>query len=52
MTTKIKIKAILQPQVVEAYRLDRYDNFKGRFFVLIWVVEAYRLDRYDNFLLR
>jgi len=27
--------------VVEAYRLDRYDNFAG-------VVEAYRLDRYDN----
>ena len=36
--------------VVEAYRLDRYDNFLvshdhgGR-----CVVEAYRLDRYDNF---
>ena len=36
--------------VVEAYRLDRYDNID------VWpkctltppVVEAYRLDRYDN----
>ena len=36
--------------VVEAYRLDRYDNllsfFRRRFYR---VVEAYRLDRYDNF---
>ena len=35
--------------VVEAYRLDRYDNSnastkQASFFV----VEAYRLDRYDN----
>ena len=35
--------------VVEAYRLDRYDNFRhsGLPTVLL-VVEAYRLDRYDN----
>ena len=35
--------------VVEAYRLDRYDNFFS--YVLrgeAFVVEAYRLDRYDN----
>ena len=35
--------------VVEAYRLDRYDN---QFMILpefaSGVVEAYRLDRYDN----
>ena len=35
--------------VVEAYRLDRYDNFDLDFSVLYFqVVEAYRLDRYDN----
>ncbi len=37
------------PTVVEAYRLDRYDN---TVFDTIEqassVVEAYRLDRYDN----
>ena len=36
--------------VVEAYRLDRYDNISsacGRCPVAS-VVEAYRLDRYDN----
>ena len=37
-------------KVVEAYRLDRYDN---SLFILMsrnnCVVEAYRLDRYDNF---
>ena len=36
--------------VVEAYRLDRYDNFhswKDRSHAE-FVVEAYRLDRYDN----
>ena len=36
-------------RVVEAYRLDRYDNVC--FLVTIAdlpVVEAYRLDRYDN----
>ena len=36
--------------VVEAYRLDRYDNFKSKYSsILLQVVEAYRLDRYDNF---
>ena len=35
--------------VVEAYRLDRYDNptFIKR-SMIVTVVEAYRLDRYDN----
>ena len=38
------------PCVVEAYRLDRYDNFiHDNAFFEIFVVEAYRLDRYDNF---
>ena len=36
--------------VVEAYRLDRYDNMRLWLRCpLIHVVEAYRLDRYDNF---
>ena len=36
-------------QVVEAYRLDRYDNSYLDTYVLEQVVvEAYRLDRYDN----
>jgi len=35
--------------VVEAYRLDRYDNFAGVALAGVHiVVEAYRLDRYDN----
>ena len=38
--------------VVEAYRLDRYDNLG---FAVpnenVRVVEAYRLDRYDNSLI-
>ena len=35
--------------VVEAYRLDRYDNFyRARGSKHQGVVEAYRLDRYDN----
>ena len=35
--------------VVEAYRLDRYDNYLLVFERSISeVVEAYRLDRYDN----
>ena len=35
--------------VVEAYRLDRYDNSVLYCHVVtIVVVEAYRLDRYDN----
>ena len=44
-------QSLLQPpdRVVEAYRLDRYDN-TGRMgaISLNKVVEAYRLDRYDN----
>ena len=36
--------------VVEAYRLDRYDNlYMGTMSKAKSVVEAYRLDRYDNF---
>ena len=36
-------------QVVEAYRLDRYDNLVPfRTTLTLAVVEAYRLDRYDN----
>ena len=38
--------------VVEAYRLDRYDNsVLSEHVRLLAVVEAYRLDRYDNKLL-
>ena len=43
--------ADIQPlqRVVEAYRLDRYDNFSARAASrAATVVEAYRLDRYDN----
>ena len=37
--------------VVEAYRLDRYDNLcRLNRIGLDRVVEAYRLDRYDNLL--
>ena len=37
------------PIVVEAYRLDRYDNSAHAVFSCnAPVVEAYRLDRYDN----
>ena len=37
--------------VVEAYRLDRYDNINSSTQRLAtFVVEAYRLDRYDNLL--
>ena len=36
--------------VVEAYRLERYDNqFFHVVVVIPRVVEAYRLERYDNF---
>ena len=36
--------------VVEAYRLDRYDNdCCVQSVIATRVVEAYRLDRYDNF---
>ena len=41
----------LDARVVEAYRLDRYDNFAtiSQSNCQVTVVEAYRLDRYDNF---
>ena len=49
MTTTILTSPHGDFHVVEAYRLDRYDNFlrkptAGR----SPVVETYRLDRYDN----
>ena len=50
MTTQKLPKTLRHKTVVEAYRLDRYDNvivFRNLFQHL--VVEAYRLDRYDNF---
>ena len=38
--------------VVEAYRLDRYDNpHTITITTAVNVVEAYRLDRYDNALM-
>ena len=50
MTTFKAVVMAFNLIVVEAYRLDRYDNIAcccnhttGE------VVEAYRLDRYDNF---
>ena len=49
MTTQTIVVAIPLVSVVEAYRLDRYDNsdvFRRLRFQ--HVVEAYRLDRYDN----
>ena len=49
MTTGHINGAISGSTVVEAYRLDRYDNSKGATSVSRGnVVEAYRLDRYDN----
>ncbi len=49
MTTLIGTGLRAEGCVVEAYRLDRYDNSplhrSNRF---LSVVEAYRLDRYDN----
>ena len=50
MTTQIVEFVFALESVVEAYRLDRYDNFimfKMRMRPDL-VVEAYRLDRYDN----
>ena len=50
MTTSIELSNRLRRSVVEAYRLDRYDNLKWlRKNQSRFVVEAYRLDRYDNF---
>ena len=49
MTTSVSVWALVNGYVVEAYRLDRYDNLEGRNdHLTILVVEAYRLDRYDN----
>ncbi len=50
MTTLVEADGLAASLVVEAYRLDRYDNsslrqIKGNCDA---VVEAYRLDRYDN----
>ena len=53
MTTPNQTHCARCNHVVEAYRLDRYDNFKIFWNVIqITVVEAYRLDRYDNYLPR
>ena len=49
MTTLNRFLTDPLPQVVEAYRLDRYDNLFFTPCVKAYqVVEAYRLDRYDN----
>ena len=49
MTTSSIILCRLDREVVEAYRLDRYDNIDPvRDERGVRVVEAYRLDRYDN----
>ena len=50
MTTRTISLSIGGRAVVEAYRLDRYDNLtiaRGCPHA-DYVVEAYRLDRYDN----
>ncbi len=50
MTTLAELSSHFSEIVVEAYRLDRYDNFSEVEEALHFVVvEAYRLDRYDNF---
>ena len=50
MTTGAVEHCVPLQLVVEAYRLDRYDNFSTCVPVRVAVVvEAYRLDRYDNF---
>ena len=49
MTTVRSIEVLSIGVVVEAYRLDRYDNITIRLGITgLEVVEAYRLDRYDN----
>ena len=50
MTTGIRGNRRPYISVVEAYRLDRYDNLKlvSNEVLPEAVVEAYRLDRYDN----
>ena len=52
MTTLINYVTKNECDVVEAYRLDRYDNLlvASKRSLPFSVVEAYRLDRYDNFL--
>ena len=51
MTTHRIERLVQLNRVVEAYRLDRYDNFiiHGVRDAVCGVVEAYRLDRYDNY---
>ena len=49
MTTQKTTLQNYHGHVVEAYRLDRYDNPKRTATIVhAVVVEAYRLDRYDN----
>ena len=49
MTTDNSVQILDLSHVVEAYRLDRYDNNNITAILLTKdVVEAYRLDRYDN----
>ena len=49
MTTFLLLPAFAGTNVVEAYRLDRYDNANELIALhAVIVVEAYRLDRYDN----
>ena len=50
MTTLTLQQSTIRCGVVEAYRLDRYDNpsFSFSSTFVVEVVEAYRLDRYDN----
>ena len=50
MTTTRPLKIPGNYRVVEAYRLDKYDNIEEAVQETYppWVVEAYRLDKYDN----
>ena len=49
MTTTLRRRSLRQPDVVEAYRLGKYDNSGGDHLVVFnLVVEAYRLGKYDN----
>ena len=49
MTTNCHDLLLRSDGVVEAYRLDRYDNLSLAVTIpFSRVVEAYRLDRYDN----
>ena len=52
MTTLVVGVSGVTSSVVEAYRLDRYNNsYAHNRLREEYVVEAYRLDRYDNSLL-